>query len=169
MELLETIKKRRSIRIFTEESVSKDDLKTIVEAGLRAPTGHGYYAYRILVVTDREKLDAVAACRNSAKMLLKAPVGIVVLGNTEKSDTWIEDTSLVLGNMQLAATDLDLGSCWVQINLREAADGTPSVDIVRKALDIPAGFTPEAVLVLGHPAQDIAPHDDLHWELVEGL
>ena len=169
MEIFETMKKRRSIRLFTEEAVSMDDLRTIVEAGLRAPTGHGYYAYRILVVTDRAKLDAVAACRNSAKMLLKAPVGIVVLGDTEQSDTWIEDTGLVLGHMQLAATALGLGSCWVQINLRASSDGTPSVDIVKKALDLPAGLTPEAVLVLGHPAQEVAPHDQLHWELVEGL
>jgi len=172
MELLKHFEQRRSVRAFTDEPVSKEDLHQILQAGMLAPTGKGIAPWEFLVIEDRETMKALKGCRaGGAKLMENGVCAIGVFGDTTKSDTCIEDSSVVLDQMHLMAASLGLGSCWLQIRLRQADDGTDSAEFVRNVIDFPENMELEAFLVLGHPAADPEPHDleslpfnKVHWE-----
>ena len=92
-------------------------------------------------------------------MLKQAAAAIVVIADEQKQDVWIEDCSVALGYMHLAASALNLGSCWVQVRLRAAADGRSCEEFLREALGFPPNFKAEAILALGVPQQRPNPHD----------
>lgn len=100
-----------------------------------------------------ELLDTLAKlseCRvGSAKMLAGAGAAIVVVGNAEKTDTWIEDCSIAMANMHLMADSLGLGSCWIQGRMRQASDGRTTEEYVREILCFPENYKMEAILSLG--------------------
>ena len=64
-----------------------------------------------------------------------------MFGDPTIADTWVEDCSVAMTNMHLAADALGLGSCWVQARMRTAVDGTPSSDYVGRILDAPEGLS----------------------------
>lgn len=160
MDLLETMLHRRSIRAFAEEPVSDEDLEKILDAGMLAPTGKGIRPWRFIVVTDPAHIRALIGCRKGGpKMLQTAKAVIAVLGDTTKTDTCIEDSSVVLDHMQLMASSMGLGSCWLQVRLRPSEEeGVSTEEFLRRRLGFPEEFQLEAMLVLGHPAQAPAPH-----------
>ena len=92
-------------------------------------------------------------------MLKRAAAAIVVIADEQKQDVWIEDCSVALGYMHLAASALNLGSCWVQVRLRAAADGRSCEEFLREALGFPPNFKAEAILALGVPQRSPSPHD----------
>ena len=109
---------------------------------------------------DKRMLERLSACRESgADMLKQAAAAIVVIADTQKQDVWIEDCSVALGYMHLAASALNLGSCWVQVRLRAAANGRSSEEFLREALGFPLNFKAEAILALGVPQRSPSPHD----------
>ena len=110
----ELIINRRSIRKYTDEPISPDDVKLILEAGLMAPTSKSSRSWQFVVVEDREMLQHLGECKsNYATSIARAPLAIVVTADPAKSDAWIEDASVAATFMQLQAADLGLGSCWV--------------------------------------------------------
>ena len=92
-------------------------LQEIAKAGSYAPTGMGRQSPVIVVVKDKTTRDKLSEL--NAKVMGKdmdpfygAPVVIAVLADKNRP-TYVYDGSLVLGNLQLAAHDLGLGSCWI--------------------------------------------------------
>lgn len=172
MELLDALKKRRSIRRYTEEAVSNEALQKVLEAGLLSPSGRSIRPWELIVVRDRETLKKMAECRTgAAQMLANASAGIVVLGDEEKSDVWVEDCSIVMAYMHLMADSLGLGSCWIQGRLREAPGGESTEEYLRSLLGYPEGMRLEAILSLGMPAVhpegralSEVPETKLHYE-----
>lgn len=160
MDLMKTMLDRRSIRVFTDEPISDEDLEKILDAGMLAPTGKGIRPWHFIVVTDPAHIKALVGCRKGGpKMLKTATAVIAVLGDTTKSDTCIEDSSVVLDHMHLMASSMGLGSCWLQVRLRPSEeDGITTEEFLRKRLGFPEELELEAMLVLGHPAQTPAPH-----------
>ena len=86
-------------------------------------------------------------------MLEHAKAAIVVIGNPEVSDVWIEDCSVVMYGMHLMADYLGVGSCWIQCRLRQAEDGSSTKEYLRHLLHFPEDFEVEAILSLGMPEQ----------------
>lgn len=160
MNLLETMLGRRSVRAYTDEPVAEDDLEKILDAGMLAPSGKGIRPWHFIVVTDPAHIKALIGCRKGGpKMLETATAVICVLGDTRKSDTCIEDSSVVLDQMHLMAGTLGLGSCWLQVRLRPSEEeGTSTEEFLRQRLGFPEEMELEAMLVLGHPAQKPAAH-----------
>lgn len=160
MNLLETMLSRRSVRAYTDEPVAEDDLEKILDAGMLAPSGKGIRPWHFIVVTDPAHIKALIGCRKGGpKMLETATAVICVLGDTTKSDTCIEDSSVVLDQMHLMAGTLGLGSCWLQVRLRPSEEeGTSTEEFLRQRLGFPEEMELEAMLVLGHPAQKPAAH-----------
>lgn len=141
---------RRSIRQYTGEPAPDGAVEQIVRAALSGETGRGRKSADFIVVEDRGMLQEMSHCRKgSAKMLEHAAAAVVVVGDPEKSDTWIEDCCVAMAHMHLAATDLGLGSCWIQCRMREAEDGTPTGDYLRGLLGFPEGLEVEALLSIG--------------------
>ena len=91
-------------------------------------------------------------------MLAECNAAIVVLGNSEKADTWIEDSSIALSYMDLMVAEQGIGSCWCQIHLRFAADGTDAEERVRQILSLPEKYRIVGILSLGISNENRAPH-----------
>lgn len=154
MELLELMLSRRSIRKFTEEKISPGDLDVILKAGLSAPSGRNIKPVEFVVVEDRKTILALETCKDyGAGPLHEAPLAIAVIGDREKSDIWVEDCSLAAMQIQLAVTDLGLGSCWIHIRQRRQGERWAE-EAAREILGLPERFGVVCLLAIGHPAEE---------------
>lgn len=165
----ELITKRRSMRRFTEEELSQDEVVALLKAALMAPSSKNTRCWQFVVVDDREMLERLSHCKaHGAELLAGAPLAIVVLGDPLVSDVWIEDASIASILIQLQAEDLGLGSCWVQVRERYTADETPADEVVRELLDIPLQMQVLSIVAVGHKAVERRPFDEenLSWEKV---
>ena len=151
MELKETILKRRSIRDYLPEPEPEEALRHVLEAGLIAPTSRNLRPCRIIVVRNRTVLDELAKAKNGAAALKCAPCALIVTGDSERADTWMEDCSVAMTQMMLAAVDEGLGSCWLQICMRRTEDGRSAEEIVRSALKLEEKYRIAGILALGIP------------------
>lgn len=165
-ETLKTIFARKSCRSFKKEQITDAELKTVIDAGLAAPSGRNLQPTVIVAVQDRETVQTLSKL-NAAVMgadsdpFYGAPTVLVVLAKKE-SRTSLEDASLVLGNMLLAAYSIGLGGCWIH-----RAKQTFETD-EGKALLEKWGITDEVYgvgnCILGYPEGEF--HPDL--EVKEG-
>jgi len=159
MNLLELLLKRRSIRKYTKESIPQDKLEKILQAGLLSFSGRNLKPWEFVVVRKKDFLQKLSLARKAgAGMLTDADCAIVVWGDTQKTDTWIEDCSIAMTFMHLMATELGVGSCWIQGHLREASDGTITEDYVRHLLNVPSNYKLAAILSLGIPQKEEQAH-----------
>ena len=154
MDILEIMRSRRSVRRYTDEKISDDDLKKIVSGALLAPSGHSKYPCEFIVVTNRELLEKMSHCRKGvAKMLEGAAAAVVVIADKNISDTFVEDSCVAMMNMELVATSLGIGNCWIQVRNREAEDDSTSETYLRGLLNFPENFACQSILSLGYPAK----------------
>ena len=160
---------RRSIRRYTSDPIDPSAVKMILEAGLLAPTSKSARDWQFVAVEDAHTLELLSQCKPlGAHPIAGCKLAIVVLGNPELSDAWVEDASIAAAYMQLQAADLGLGSCWIQIRNRFSADGNPAEEYVQQQLLIPDTLPVLCILTLGHPAEERKPQnvDKLLWERV---
>ena len=151
MELFDVMLKRRSVRKFKDEDISKEQLDKILQAGLLAPTSMNRKPCNFMVIENRKKLEKLSKSKDhGADLISGANKAIAVIADAEVADTWIEDSSIALTYMHLMATDLGLGSCWVQIHLR-SRDGADAEGIVRDILQIDDQYRIVGILALGIP------------------
>lgn len=163
MELIDVMFKRRSSRKFTDENITKAELDKILQAALLAPTSMNRKPCNFLVVERAETLKQLSKAKNhGAELLAGANKAIVVLANTFVADTWCEDSSIALTYMHLMATDLGLGSCWVQIHLRDK-DGEDAEEVVREIVGVDSNYRIVGILALGKIENQPEPHtpDDM--------
>ena len=155
--MLETFLNRHSIRSFTGEAVPMEKLNQIIMAGLSSASSRAARPWELIVIRDKDKLIEMSGCRlkGSSRMLAGADAAIVVVGDEERSDVWIEDCSVVMANMHLMASALGVGSCWIQGRGREAIDGETTEDFLRRILQFPAECRLEAILALGMPDEEL--------------
>ena len=166
---LSVIHSRKSVRNFTGQMVKKTDLETIVKAGMAAPTAVNKQPWAFVVVSDRKKLDALAAGLPYAKMLSKAGAAIIVCALPKEAfqesvEFAVIDASLASENILLATEALGLGAVWTA-----AYPDKERILHVRRTLNIPENVIPLNVIPLGYPtgedkAKDKYKKDKIHWE-----
>ena len=150
MELIDVMLKRRSTRKFNDEPVTREELDKILQAALLAPTSMNRKPCNFMVVERKETLTDLANSKDHGAGLIDgADKAIVVVADTMVADTWIEDSSIALTYMHLMATELGLGSCWVQIHLR-SKNGKDSEGIVRDILKIDDHYRIVGIMAVGH-------------------
>lgn len=163
---IELLKHRRSCRHFTDEAIDKESIDIILKAALMSPSGHRLTPWEFVVVEDKETLKALSVCKAAgAAFVENAAAAIVVIADTTKSDVWVEDCSIASVNMQLAAEDLGLGSCWVQIRLRKDNEGNDANDNVKSLLGIPEQYSVLSMVALGHKERESKPFDESKLQL----
>ena len=163
------IKNRRSMRKFTDEELSQDQVVTLLKAALMSPSSKRSTPWQFIVVDDKETLQKLSLCKELGAAFLKdAPLAIVVMADPLASDVWIEDASIASLMIQLQAEDLGLGSCWIQVRERFTATGIPSGDFVHNVLDIPLQLQVLSVVAIGHKGMERKPFDEerLQWEKI---
>lgn len=117
MDALETLYTRRSIKGYTEQMPSQADIDNITKAGTSAPTGMGAQSPLIIVIKNKAIRDELSKMNAEVMGIhgdpfYNSPVIIVVLADKSRN-TYINDGSLVLGNMLNAAHAIGLGACWI--------------------------------------------------------
>ena len=177
---LDVIMTRTSIRIFTGEPVAKEQLETILKAGMAAPTAMNGQPWRFVVVTDKDKIASMFGAGPRSGMFTTAGAVIVVCGQTtamrkpfgqpdgpeteQPNMFWYEDCSAAAENILLAAHALGLGAVWTA--------GYPAqerIAPIAAALGIPEKVVPLCIIPVGVPAENPAPKDkwkpeNIHWE-----
>ena len=169
MELLEMMKKRRSVRTYTGDAVPEEALRKILKAGLLSASGRAIRPWEFIVVREKLMLRKMADSREAgAKMLKDADCAVVVLGDEGKTDVWTEDCSIAMANMHLMADSLGIGSCWIQGRLRRTSDERTTEEYLRELLGYPEHLRLEAVLSLGMPKDHPEAHteEELLWEKI---
>jgi nitroreductase len=164
MELLEAIKTRRSIRQFQDRPVSEEQIMAIIEAAMLAPSAGNQQPWHFIIISDRIKLDAIPSFHPYSKMVLQAPVAILICGDpTGKPwpDFWVQDCSAATQNALLVARDLGLGTVWAGVY--------PAVDRMagfRNLLAIPEHILPFALIPVGWPTGAFQSVDRFKPELI---
>ncbi|MBE6007529.1 MAG: nitroreductase [Sarcina sp.] len=181
MEFREVIFGRRSIRKYTDEPVSNEDLQYILDCGLSAPSGVNFQPWYFVAIRSKEQMERLCqvmsdssdklhdnlterfkshpeVAKESLTFIRKlggAPVVILAFRHkpsyTKTDDTIVQSVSAALENMALAAVDRGLGSCWMTAPIETADD-----------LRLQEMFAPErgrmvALMTIGHPAQTPLP------------
>ena len=166
---LSLAQKRRSIRKYIDKEVEAEKIDSIVEAVLRAPTSRGKNSWEFVVVTDPDLLETLSSAKpHGANFLKNAAVGIVVCANPQISDVWIEDASIASIFVHLAATALDLGSCWIQIRDRMHNSEISAREYICQILNIPENMEIESIVAIGYPDEQKTSHskDSLQYDKV---
>lgn len=156
MDFLDFLKQRRSYRQYTGEPVEKELLDQIVEAGLLAPSGRNIKPEELIVVTDPKLLTQLSQCRKAGSQMLEgAGACIIVLGDEDKTDVWVENCSNVILTMHYMASSLGLGSCWIQGRNRVSSTEDSTEDYIRNIFHFPKNLRLEALLSVGHIDQTL--------------
>lgn len=152
MDMLETIRTRRSIRKYLDKPVSEDRIRTLLEAAMMAPSAGNQQDWAFVVIDDRKLLDKIPAVHPFSKMVLQAPVAILVCGDLSKEahkGYWQQDCAAATQNILLAARALGLGTVWLGVYPRQER-----VDGLRQLLDLPDHVMPLALVPVGYPAEE---------------
>lgn len=164
--MIELLRNRRSVRSFEDKAVEIEKIQTLKEALLRSPSSRAINPWEFIIVYETQTLEQLARCKpHGASFLSDAPLGFVILGDTSRSDTCIEDCSIAAITLQYSAESVGLASCWCQVRLREHDESGSAEEYVKEILGVPDRFMVECIIALGYPKQKHSPHsyESLEW------
>ncbi len=153
MEFKDIIQKRRSVREFTDESVSDEKLRRVLEAGRLAPSASNRQAWKFVVVKDTNKRKALAQSANNQAFVGQTPIIIVAVALMPERimacgvPSYAVDLAIAMEHIVLAAVDEGLGTCWI---------GAFSQENVRRIMGIPDKYKVVTVMPMGYPAGETA-------------
>ena len=165
----ELIKNRRSMRKFTDEELTQEQVVELMKAALMAPTSKRSNAWQFVLVDDKETLKKLSLCKEQASQFIAdAALAVVVTADPLASDVWIEDASIASIYLQLQAEDMGLGSCWVQVRERFTASGMDSGQYVQQVWDIPLQLQVLSIIAIGHKGMERKPFNEEHlqWDKI---
>lgn len=155
--VLDNIASRKSVRSYTGQDVTPEQVETILKAAMAAPTGMNVQPWRFVVVREQAVKDKLAGGFN--KMIAKAPVVIVVCGQTvlkngRPNNNWTADCAAATENMLLAVEAIGLGAVWTACYPYEDRMN-PAIE----ALGLPDDVKPYCIVPVGHPSGKDKPKD----------
>jgi len=160
MDVLEAIKRRRSIRAFKSDDVSPEIVENLLGAARWAPSAGNIQPWEFIVVRKPEIKRRLVEAALDQTFIEEAPVVIVVCANENRSSQGygmrgktlycIQDTAAAIQNINLAAYFFGLGTCWIGAFREEKA---------REILKIPQGIRPVAIIPVGYPAEAPSPRN----------
>lgn len=162
MEFKELIAKRRSIRKFTDRAIPSELVERILQQTLTAPSSRNTRSTQLLLVDDPALAARMAEMRDyGSGFLTGAPLIVLVLGDTSKTDLWQVNAAISASLLQLSCVDAGLASCWVQVGGRprrkDSPDGESASDFLRTFLPIPADSEPLCAIAIGYSDFEPAP------------
>lgn len=160
--VMENLLTRRSVRAFEKKEIPADVLEQILETALYAPSGMGKQTWQFTAVTDRAKIQKLAAAvekdlgRQGYNMY--EPEVIIIPSNERDSRFGIEDNACALENIFLAAHSFGVGSVWIN-QIRDICD-LPSARSLLTEWGVPENHVVYGIAALGYPAP--APAKEVH-------
>ena len=154
-EVLKCIRERRSIRAYEPRQISDEALEAVLQAGTFAPIGRGSQSPKMVVVQDKETLALLSKLNagilgSMGDPFYGAPTVVVVFVDTTRP-TWLEDGTMVMANLMLAAHAVGLGSCWVH-RARPVFESEAGKALMEK-WGIPQNYAGVAHCILGYAAE----------------
>ncbi len=158
-ETIKNLLERRSIRSFTDQKISKEDLETILKVGMYSPNGMGRQSTIMLVIQDEENLEILRRLNCTAAGLeynrdnfYGAKTVIVVLAD-KNVRTHVYDGSVVMANLMNAAHALNIGSCWIH-RAKETFETLEGKELLKK-LGVTGDYEGIGNCILGYSATDL--------------
>lgn len=154
MNARQIILSRRSVRQYTEQAVSDEDIHIMLEAAMAAPSAGNAQPWEFLVIDDKDVLQTVSTLSPYMGMARNAPLAILVCGNLEREKYpgfWVQDCSAAIQNLMLAARSLELGSVWTGIYPVEERVAGFCMEF-----KLPEHIVPLGLIVIGHPEKGVA-------------
>lgn len=171
------IMNRKSVRNFTGESITQEQLETILKAAMAAPTAMNFQPWEFVVLTDHLRIEQIFGQDRQGSMFTNAGAVVVVCGKTSMmrkpfgqpdaepqevpNEFWFEDCSAATENLLLAVEAQGLGAVWTACYPIE-----PRMNMMKDALDLPEGVLPLAIVPIGHPAGEDQPKDKWNPEKI---
>jgi nitroreductase len=167
LDVYEAIKGRRSVRSFKSDDVSPEIVEKLIDAARQAPSAGNIQPWEFVIVRESEIKRSLVEAASGQRFIEEAPVVIVVCANENCSSQGygvrgktlycLQDTAAAIQNILLFAYSMGLGTCWVGAFREEEA---------RKALKIPSGIRPVAIIPVGHPAKAPQPRSRREINLI---
>lgn len=156
-QIIRNILTRRSVRSFKKEPLSREELETIVLAGIYAPTGMNIETRRFTVVTDESGIAALEkevarAAERGDDYNFYGPSAFIMVSEETDNRNGLANCACALENMMLAAWSLGIGSVW--INQFKLVCDDAGIRALLDALEIPANHTVWGCLSLGYPERE---------------
>ncbi|MBU0717173.1 MAG: nitroreductase family protein [Planctomycetes bacterium] len=167
MDVIEVIRKRRSIRAYLDKPVEREKIERMLEAGRLAPSASNRQEWRFIVVTDAAKRTALIKPAADQEFVGQAPVVIAACAESDGhvmrcgQPSYPIDVAIAVDHITLQAVAEGLGTCWIGAFYEEP---------VKLLLGIPERIRVVALLTVGYPTKAPEPRprmplDQLvHWE-----
>ena len=167
---MNAIDERASVRQYTDEPVTDEEVRAILRAAMAAPSAGNQQPWEFYVVRDAQKREALAACSPYAKPCGRAPLVLAFCQRGDDKLRWpfmaVQDMSACVENALIEIADLGLGAVWMGIAPLE-----DRMQATREVLGVPEGLETFALVAVGHPAEPVEAKGPgryeevrIHWE-----
>jgi len=157
---------RRSIRRYTDEPLSKEDIVELLRAGMHAPSARNYRPWEFIVVKDKAKREAIGAVADTMHMSVYAPCVLVLLADKNRANggSWPQDLGACAENILLRAAEMGLGACWLGV-----CHMPDRLEKMNAMFDLPEGYDVFCAIAVGHTEKknewvDRFEPERIHWE-----
>jgi nitroreductase len=163
MDVLEALRTRRAVRLFSDQPVPQDVIESILEGGRRSQSSKNTQPWQFIVIQNRDTLQALSKMGDYAGHLAGAAFAVLLIGARDDRSNHF-DLGQAAANLQLAAWDVGVGSCIASIY-------TP--DKAKALLGIPTEMTCYTAISFGYPSPEHTPaklggrrslEDVVRWE-----
>ncbi len=163
---LEILFGRRSIRVYSPGAVSDEEVQTLLEAAMAAPSAMAKDPWRFVDIAEKETLAKLATLLPGGSMLATCSRAILVAGDLDATldrhlSYLLQDCSAAIENLLIAAHAFGLGACWVGVHPYQAG-----IDRLQQLFVLPASVIPVAVISLGIPGENPGPRTRFRQEFV---
>ena len=168
--MIDLLRNRRSVRKYTSQIIESEKLEILKEALLRSPSSKNINPWEFIFIDDREVILKLKDCKpHGTTPLDTATLAVVVCADTLKNDVWIEDSSIASILLQLTAQSIGLGTCWIQVRLRNHSETVSAESFIRQLLRIPDHFNVLNIITAGYPEIIRAgkPFEELQFEKIK--
>jgi len=154
---MKEIFERRSIRRYTNQTVTEEQVKELLKAAMAAPSAGNGQPWEFIILRDKQMFEQIMEIHPYSKMLKEASVAIVVCGNTMHEymgPYWVQDCSAATQNILLMAQHMGLGAVWLGVY-----PSLERLEELKKLLEIPEKVSPLNIISIGYPAEIKGPEE----------
>ena len=149
--VIETIKKRRSVRTFEPKPVDKKVIEEILDCARLAPTAINIQPWLFGAVTANDLKRQISDMTDHGKFIKDCAVCFAIFADSSQK-YFLEDGCAATENILLACTAHEIASCWV------AGHKKAYVDSIRKLLNVPEPYTLIALIAAGYSNEKASPN-----------
>ena len=152
---LQTILNRKSVRKYTDQKITPEQIESLLKAGMAAPSSRDRRPWHLIVITDKSILGNLGAQLKNAPILKEADKAIIVCGDDQLSDNcWFLDCAAVTQNILLTAESMGIGAVWTAVYPYD-----DRAEIVNKTFQLPTNIHALSIIPLGYPDGEHLPKD----------